>query len=52
LKDDPHFNEITVFDAKDRRFIEDRCQKGDLVHAEGGARAATITTARSATGSI
>ena len=35
LEDDPHFNEITVFDAKDRRFIEDRCQKGDLIHVEG-----------------
>jgi hypothetical protein len=25
LEDGPHFGEITVFDAKDRRFIEDRC---------------------------
>ena len=36
LEEDPHFNEITVFDAKDRRFIEDRRQTGDLVHVEGG----------------
>ena len=38
LEDDPHFNEVTIFDANTRRYIEEHCAKGDLVHVEGRLR--------------
>lgn len=38
LQDDPHFNEVTVFDAQTRSFIREHCAKGDLVHVEGRVR--------------
>ena len=37
-EDDPHFNEVTIFDASTRRYIEEHCGKGDLVHVEGRLR--------------
>ena len=37
-EDDPHFNEVTVFDPKTRSYIERHVQKGDLVHVDGRLR--------------
>ena len=37
-EDDPHFNEVTIFDANTRRYIDDHCGKGDLVQVEGRLR--------------
>jgi len=37
-EDDPHFNEVTIFEASTRRYIEEHCGKGDLVHVEDRLR--------------